>query len=126
MTESPGHRRSLYPPIEPSRNGHLGVGDGHEIYWEECGNPEGKPAVFVYGGPGGGCTERDRQLFDPARYRVPEGRSFRVFHSDAQKRLIEQYRHQYGTNTAGLGLMLIRAHVKNLYRVADYAAQSTA
>jgi hypothetical protein len=63
---------------------------------------------------------------DPARYRVPEGRSFRVFHSDAQKRLIEQYRHQYGTNTAGLGLMLIRAHVKNLYRLADYAAQSTA
>jgi proline iminopeptidase len=48
----------------------LDVGDGQRIYWEECGNPDGKPAVFLHGGPGGGCLDTDRQLFDPARYRV--------------------------------------------------------
>jgi proline iminopeptidase len=54
MTGSPGQRRSLYPPIEPGRSGQLAVGDGHEIYWEECGNPKGKPVVFLHGGPGAG------------------------------------------------------------------------
>jgi proline iminopeptidase len=48
----------------------LDVGDGQQVYWEECGNPDGKPAVFLHGGPGGGAMERDRQLFDPARYRI--------------------------------------------------------
>ena len=42
-------RRELYPSIEPHRHGHLAVGDGHEIYWEECGNPDGKPVVFIHG-----------------------------------------------------------------------------
>ena len=42
--------RTLYPPIEPNRHGMLIVGDGNEIYWEECGNPSGKPAVFLHGG----------------------------------------------------------------------------
>ena len=46
---------SLYPAIEPYRSGWLNVGDGHEIYFEESGNPNGKPCVFVHGGPGGGC-----------------------------------------------------------------------
>ena len=50
--------------------GLLDVGDGQQIYWEECGNPDGKPAVFLHGGPGGGCTPEVRQLFDPARYRL--------------------------------------------------------
>ena len=59
-----------YPPIEPYAQGWLGVGDGQQIYWEECGNPAGKPAVFLHGGPGGGCTPGVRQLFDPAAYRV--------------------------------------------------------
>jgi proline iminopeptidase len=62
--------RSLYPPIEPYEHGWLDVGDGHRVYWELCGNPEGKPAVFLHGGPGGGCSALHRQLFDPARYRV--------------------------------------------------------
>jgi proline iminopeptidase len=60
----------LYPPIEPYASGWLDVGDGHELYWEECGLPSGKPVVFLHGGPGGGCTSGVRQLFDPSRYRV--------------------------------------------------------
>ncbi len=60
----------LYPPIEPYATGRLAVGDGHELYWEECGNPAGKPAVFVHGGPGGGVIPAYRRYFDPARYRI--------------------------------------------------------
>lgn len=61
---------SLYPEIEPYTSGLLDVGDGNSIYWEECGNPDGKSAVFVHGGPGGGATAIARQFFDPARYRI--------------------------------------------------------
>ncbi|MEP0202217.1 MAG: prolyl aminopeptidase [Halioglobus sp.] len=60
----------LYPPIEPYRHGWLDVGDGHEIYFEESGNPEGKPCVFVHGGPGGGSSPAARQFFDPKQYRI--------------------------------------------------------
>jgi proline iminopeptidase len=63
-------RRGFYPPIEPTRSGHVAVGDGHEIYWEECGNPAGKPVVFLHGGPGAGCDARSRRFFDPGRYRI--------------------------------------------------------
>jgi proline iminopeptidase len=63
-------RRGLYPPVEPRSQGYLVVGNGHEIYWEECGNPAGKPAVFLHGGPGAGCDTRARRFFDPARYRI--------------------------------------------------------
>lgn len=62
--------RTLYPPIEPYDSGWLEAGDGHRIYWELSGNPDGKPAVFLHGGPGGGFSPSHRQLFDPARYRV--------------------------------------------------------
>ena len=62
--------RTLYPQIEPNRHGMLAVGDGNEIYWEECGNPGGKPAVFLHGGPGAGSSADHRRLFDPARYRI--------------------------------------------------------
>ncbi len=62
--------RTLYPAIEPSDHGMLPVGDGHEIYWEVCGNPEGKPAVFLHGGPGGGLADDYRRYFDPEQYRV--------------------------------------------------------
>jgi proline iminopeptidase len=48
----------------------LDVGDGHRVYWELCGNPAGKPVVFLHGGPGGGCVPDHRRLFDPARYRI--------------------------------------------------------
>ena len=63
-------RTVLYPPIEPYRSGMLDVGDGHSVYWELCGNPAGKPAVFLHGGPGAGCGADHRRLFDPARYNV--------------------------------------------------------
>ncbi|MFI1098055.1 prolyl aminopeptidase [Streptomyces sp. NPDC020917] len=60
----------LYPPIEPYEHGMLDVGGGDRVYWEVCGNPEGKPAVVVHGGPGSGCTPGMRRFFDPERYRV--------------------------------------------------------
>ena len=60
----------LYPSVEPRLSGRLEVGDGHRLYWEECGNPDGKPVVFVHGGPGGGSGPVHRRFFDPARYRI--------------------------------------------------------
>jgi proline iminopeptidase len=62
--------RTLYPAIEPNRSGHLRVSATHEIYWEECGNPLGRPAVFVHGGPGAGSSPASRRFFDPAAYRI--------------------------------------------------------
>ena len=62
--------RTQYPPIEPFDTGYLAVGDGHEMYYEQSGNPSGKPAVFVHGGPGGGGDVNARRFFDPARYRI--------------------------------------------------------
>jgi proline iminopeptidase len=59
-----------YPPIEPYEHGRLDVGDGNLIYWETCGNPLGKPALVVHGGPGSGCSVGMRRSFDPDRYRV--------------------------------------------------------
>lgn len=63
-------RRGLFPEVEPYNSGMLPVGDGHEVYFEECGNPAGKPALFLHGGPGGGLDARYRRFFDPQRYRV--------------------------------------------------------
>jgi proline iminopeptidase len=60
----------MYPPVEPYQHGLLDVGDGNEVYWETVGNPEGKPALVVHGGPGAGCSTSSRRLFDPARYRT--------------------------------------------------------
>jgi proline iminopeptidase len=65
-----GALRTLYPPIEPYQSGMLDVGDGHQVYWELCGNPKGKPAVFLHGGPGGGCNADHRRLFNPDSYCV--------------------------------------------------------
>jgi len=64
------HRGGLYPPIEPYNSGMLRVSAVHEIYYEESGNPRGKPAVFLHGGPGSGTDPSMRQFFDPARYRI--------------------------------------------------------
>ncbi|MEU6355593.1 prolyl aminopeptidase [Streptomyces sp. NPDC047072] len=60
----------LYPEIEPYDHGMLDVGDGNRVYWETSGNPDGKPAVVLHGGPGSGCTPWARRLFDPALYRI--------------------------------------------------------
>lgn len=62
--------RGLYPAIEPNQKGMLDVGDGQRIYWEESGNPDGKPVVFLHGGPGGGTAPFHRQFFDPQAYRI--------------------------------------------------------
>lgn len=59
-----------FPLVEPHAHGMLDVGDGQRIYWEACGNPRGRPALFLHGGPGSGCTPGSRRLFDPARYRT--------------------------------------------------------
>ncbi len=61
---------TMFPPIEPYDHGHLDTGDGHLVYWEVCGNPEGKPALVVHGGPGSGCSPGARRAFDPERYRI--------------------------------------------------------
>ena len=61
---------SLYPALEPFRSGRLPVGDGHEIYFEESGNPHGKPVIVVHGGPGGGSYPAMRRFHDPDRYRI--------------------------------------------------------
>ncbi|BBD80143.1 prolyl aminopeptidase [Aerosticca soli] len=66
MTE----RRSLYPAIEPYDSGFLQVSPLHRIYYEQCGNPHGKPVVFLHGGPGGGCNPKCRRFFDPEAYRI--------------------------------------------------------
>jgi proline iminopeptidase len=57
-------------PVEPYESGMLDVGDGHSLYWEQVGNPDGKPAVMLHGGPGSGCTPGMRRAFDPQTYRV--------------------------------------------------------
>ncbi|WP_241386966.1 prolyl aminopeptidase [Rhodococcus sp. CH91] len=62
--------RELYPPIECSETGMLDVGDGQHLYWEVSGNPDGKPVVFLHGGPGGGTAPLHRRFFDPAAYRI--------------------------------------------------------
>jgi len=64
------NRRGLYPKIEPYNVGMLAVSDLHTLYFEECGNPGGKPVVYLHGGPGGGCSANFRRYFDPAAYRI--------------------------------------------------------
>ncbi len=63
-------RDALYPPIEPRQQGMLAVDQRHTLYWEESGNPEGVPVLFLHGGPGAGCSPKHRQFFDPAFYRI--------------------------------------------------------
>jgi len=62
-------KNKLFPSIEPYDNGYLKKGV-HEIYYEQCGNPKGKPAIFLHGGPGGGSGKLSRRFFDPKKYRI--------------------------------------------------------
>lgn len=62
--------RELYPPLQPYQEGTLQVSDLHKIYFQEAGNPDGKPALFLHGGPGGGIVPVYRQYFDPRRWRI--------------------------------------------------------
>ncbi len=66
----PSEQRVLYPEVEPYRTGRIDVGNGHELYFEESGNPDGKPVVFLHGGPGGGTEPKHRRYFDPKAYRI--------------------------------------------------------
>jgi proline iminopeptidase len=68
MSDTP--RRTLYPDLAPYRTGRLRVSDVHELYFEESGNPDGKPVVFLHGGPGGGTEPKHRRFFDPSAYRI--------------------------------------------------------
>ncbi len=73
MDHRSGQKRAvefLYPPIDPFDQRVLDVGDGHRIYVEQCGNPDGVPVLVVHGGPGGGCSPAMRRYFDPSVYRV--------------------------------------------------------
>ena len=63
-------RRELFPPIEPYRTGRLRLDSRHTMYWEESGNPQGVPALFLHGGPGAGATPVHRRFFDPAYWRI--------------------------------------------------------
>ena len=69
-SSSASQLRTFYPSIEPYDKGLLDVGDGHRVYWEVCGNPQGKPVVFLHGGPGGGSGPSHRRLFNPEKYRI--------------------------------------------------------
>lgn len=60
----------LYPVIEPYKTGFLDTQDGHQVYWELCGNPNGKPVIFLHGGPGAGCSDNHRRLFNPDKYHI--------------------------------------------------------
>lgn len=66
----PRVKGGLYPPIKPYRTGRLDVSPVHQLYYEECGNPDGVPVVFLHGGPGGGCRPEHRRFFDPQQYRI--------------------------------------------------------
>lgn len=74
MDRTAGQKRTsgafLYPPIEPFDQRMVDVGDGHRLYVEQSGHPQGKPVVVLHGGPGGGCSPQMRRFFDPAHYRV--------------------------------------------------------
>jgi proline iminopeptidase len=63
-------RSDLYPPIEPYAQGMLAVDARHRVYWEESGNPDGTPVLFLHGGPGAGATPAHRRFFDPTGFRV--------------------------------------------------------
>ena len=73
MDKFSGQKRAaqhLYPPIDPFAHHMLDTGDGHRVYVEQCGNPEGLPVVVLHGGPGGGSSPMMRRYFDPERFHV--------------------------------------------------------
>ncbi|MEO0997062.1 MAG: prolyl aminopeptidase [Pseudomonadota bacterium] len=109
MTSAPAAPRTLYPPIEPNAGERVAVGDGHELYTEECGNPDGKPVVVLHGGPGGGGDAGLRRFHDPARYRIivfdqrgaGRSRPFASLNDNTTQKLIEDIealRRHYGVD----------------------------
>lgn len=61
---------AFFPDITPFNSGRFDTGDGHELFWQECGNPAGIPLLFLHGGPGSGCSPKYRRVFDPQRFRI--------------------------------------------------------
>jgi proline iminopeptidase len=99
--------RTLYNPIEPYDSGHFKVSSVHELYYEQCGNPNGKPVVFLHGGPGAGLIADYRRFFDPEAYRVilfeQRGAGRSVPHASLEDNTtwhlvedIEQFRRHFG------------------------------
>jgi proline iminopeptidase len=70
MAEGPMTRKTLFPTIRPHRTGHLARDNGHAIYWEQSGNADGTPVIFLHGGPGAGTSAVHRRFFDPTVYRI--------------------------------------------------------
>ena len=73
MDKIPDQKRAvqyLYPPVDPFDQRMMDVGDGHSVYFEQCGNPAGIPVIVLHGGPGGGCSPSMRRYFDPEKYHV--------------------------------------------------------
>ena len=70
ITQFNKQRTNLFPEIQPFRKSFIDTGDGHKIYYEECGNPNGIPVLVVHGGPGGGCSPTMRRFFDPDAYYI--------------------------------------------------------
>jgi len=73
MDQRSGQKRAveyLYPPIEPFDQRMIDMGDGHQVYVEQCGRPNGQPVFVFHGGPGGGCSPAMRRYFDPMHYRI--------------------------------------------------------
>ena len=62
--------RTLYPELPAYDTGTLAVDGRHTLYYEQCGNPQGKPVVMLHGGPGGGCSDKMRRFHDPKQYRI--------------------------------------------------------
>ena len=62
--------KTPYPELNPFQHGWLDRDQNHQIYYEQCGNPDGLPVVVLHGGPGSGCTPAQRRFFDPAVYRI--------------------------------------------------------
>jgi proline iminopeptidase len=85
-----------FPPIEPYESGLLDVGDGHRVYWECCGRPDGRPALYLHGGPGSGSSPGQRHFFDPDAYRVV---LFDQRGSGRSRPLAEEPDADLGTNT---------------------------
>ncbi|MEL6168953.1 MAG: prolyl aminopeptidase [Pseudomonadota bacterium] len=70
VADKRGAAQFLYPSIDPFDQRMMDVGDGHRVYVEQCGNPDGEPVVVLHGGPGGGCSPAMRRYFDPRHYRI--------------------------------------------------------
>jgi proline iminopeptidase len=101
----------LYPEIEPNDHGMLEVGDGDLVYWETCGSPRGKSAVVLHGGPGSGCTNWHRRLFDPSAYRIvlfdQRGRGRSTPHASAPDTALESNK----TSNLIADIELLRQHL---------------